>query len=74
MKEGILTIPTEAYYADDNGDYCYLIKGGEVVKQYVTVGSQTPDYIEITAGLNNGDIVITDAITDENIGQKAESR
>ena len=74
VKEGILTIPTEAYYADDNGDYCYLIKGGEVVKQYVTVGSQTPDYIEITAGLNNGDIVITDDITDENIGQKAESR
>ena len=73
-KEGVLTIPTEAYYADDNGDYCYLIRAGEIAKQYVTVGSRTPDYIEITAGLNNGDIVITDAITDENIGQKAESR
>ncbi len=73
-KEGVLTIPTEAYYADDNGDYCYLIKDGEVSKQYITIGSQTPDYIEVTAGLNNGDTVITDAITDENIGQKAESR
>lgn len=73
-KEGVLTIPSEAYYADDNGDYCYLIRGGEVAKQYITIGSETADYIEVISGLVNGDTVITDAITDEEIGNKAESR
>ncbi|MBR6158980.1 MAG: efflux RND transporter periplasmic adaptor subunit [Lachnospiraceae bacterium] len=71
-KQGILTIPSEAYYSDDEGDYCYTIRDGIVEKQYVTVGSQTDDYMEVTAGLGNGDIVITDAVTDDAVGKKAE--
>jgi len=73
-KQGVLTIPSEAYYSDDEGDYCYLIKDGIVEKQYITIGSEDETNVEVTAGLSNGDIVITDAITDEQVGTKAESR
>ena len=73
-KAGALVIPVEAYYADDEGDYCYIIKDGVVEKQYITTGVEDEDVIEITMGLKEGDIVITDAITDDAIGKKAESK
>ena len=73
-KQGALTIPAEAYYADDDGDYCYIIDEGTVKKQYITVGLRSEDRIEVGMGLKEGDVVITDAITDEQIGTKAESK
>ena len=71
-KEGVMTIPAEAFYSDDDGDYCYTIEDGKVAKKYVTVGVEAEDFIEITSGLKNGDIVITDAITDDSIGRSAQ--
>ena len=73
-KQGVLTIPVEAYYADDDGDYCYIIRDGVVAKQYITTGVESDEYIEITMGLKEGDVVITDAVTDEQVGKKAESK
>lgn len=73
-KEGVLTIPSEAYYADDYGDYCYVIRDGVIAKQYITIGLSSEDHIEVEAGLANGDVVIVDAITDDQIGKKAESK
>ncbi|MCR5507691.1 MAG: efflux RND transporter periplasmic adaptor subunit [Lachnospiraceae bacterium] len=73
-RQGALTIPAEAYYADDGGDYCYIIKDGVIAKQYITTGVESDDLIEVTMGLKEGDVVITDAITDEKIGTAAESK
>ena len=73
-KQRALTIPSEAYYADDDGDYCYIIDEGAIKKQYITVGLESDDRIEVAMGLKEGDLVITDAITDEQIGTKAESK
>ncbi|MCR5488305.1 MAG: efflux RND transporter periplasmic adaptor subunit [Lachnospiraceae bacterium] len=73
MQMGVLTVPSEAVYADDEGDYCYLIRGGKVAKQYITTGSDSGERVEVTGGLEKGDVVITDAITDESIGKRAES-
>ena len=73
-KQGALVIPIEAYYADDAGDYCYIIKDGVVEKQYITTGVEADDVIEVVMGLKEGDTVITDAVTDEQIGKRAESK
>ena len=73
-KQGALTISNEAYYADDEGDYCYIIDDGVIKKQYITVGLESDDRIEVAMGLKEGDLVITDAITDEQVGTKAESK
>lgn len=72
-KDGVLTISSEAYYADDGGDYCYIIKDGKVAKQYITTGSVSDSLVEVTSGLSNGDMIITDAITDDMIGKSATS-
>ncbi|MCR5302408.1 MAG: efflux RND transporter periplasmic adaptor subunit [Lachnospiraceae bacterium] len=72
-KEGALSISCDAYYADDGGDYCYTIDNGVVTKKYITVGSSADDYVEVLSGLSNGDVVITDAVTDDLVGKKAAS-
>lgn len=72
-KTGVLTVPSEAVYADDEGDYCYPIRDGKVAKQYITTGSDSGERVEVKEGLEKGEIVITDAITDDSIGKRAES-
>ena len=73
-KENALMIPQESYYADDSGDYCYIIKDGVIEKRYITTGVSSDEYIEVIDGLNAGDVVITDSITDESIGGRAVSK
>ncbi len=72
-KENVLLIPLEAYYTDDDGDYCYVIENGVIGKKYFTVGMETDSAVEIQDGLKEGEIVITDAITDDQVGKKAVS-
>ena len=73
-KEQVLTIPAEARYVDDDGDYCYVIREGVVAKQYFTAGIGSDETVEVLNGLKEGDVVITDAVTDEHIGRKAVSK
>ncbi|MBQ7582948.1 MAG: efflux RND transporter periplasmic adaptor subunit [Lachnospiraceae bacterium] len=73
-KSNVLTIPLEAYYVDDGGTYCYVIRNGIVEKQYITTGVESADYVEVMMGLKSGDVVITDAVTDDQVGTKAEAK
>ena len=70
-KDRVLTVSSEGIYADDLGDYCYTIEDGVVGKQYVSVGLKSEDRVEIVSGLKEGSVVITDAITDDQVGTKA---
>ncbi len=70
-SEDTLVIPVEAFYSDEAGDYCYIIENGKVVKKYVTTGIKTKDEVEIKTGIAKGDIVITDAVTDDSVGERA---
>ncbi len=73
-KDKVLTISSEGLYADDFGDYCYIIEDGVVKKQYVTIGVSSGDRVEIVNGLGAGSVVITDAVTDDRIGKKAAAK
>ncbi|HKM21560.1 MAG TPA: efflux RND transporter periplasmic adaptor subunit [Lachnospiraceae bacterium] len=73
-KADALVIPIEAYYTDDGGDYCYLISEGVVEKRYITVGISGTSFIEVSDGISEGEVVITDAITDDAVGKKAEAK
>ena len=71
VSEDALMIPVEAFYSDDDGDYCYVVEDGTVAKKYVTAGINNGNEVEISDGLDPGELVITDAVTDDNIGDKA---
>lgn len=73
-RDSALTIPREAYYSDDTGDYVYVIEGDVVEKKYIKVGIVNDDKVEVINGLSSGSSVITDAVTDDDIGKKAISK
>ena len=69
--ENVLLLPYEAYYTDDEGSYCYLISKGVIEKCYFEAGIVSDDYVEIKDGIAEDSVVITDAMTDKKIGERA---
>lgn len=65
-----LAVPDEAVYADDGGDYVYILDNKKVAKRYVTVGNKGISNVEILDGLDENDHVITTVMTDGQIGTK----
>ncbi len=70
-KNDALLIPAEAYYSDNDGDYCYTIQDETVNKVYFTPGIRTDTFVEVLDGLAEDTVVITDAVTDKEVGKKA---
>ena len=71
-KKDVMLIPYDAFYSDDDGDYCYIINNdGVIEKKYFTSGIVSSSFVEVLDGLSLGMTVITDAITDDQIGEKA---
>lgn len=71
-REGVRTLPVEALYTDDEGDYCYCIEQGVLTKKYVVKGISDGSRTEITEGLVDTDEIVLDAVTDEKLGEKAK--
>ena len=69
-----LTVPNIALYADDEGDYVYLLDKGVVAKRYVECGASDGSYTAILSGLEDGEQVITDAMTDAGIGTGVQAK
>lgn len=73
-SEQAVLIPNAALYADDDGDYCYLLENGVIAKRYLTCGLTGDDVTEVIEGLSAGEQVITDAMTDDKVGAKAQEK
>jgi membrane fusion protein (multidrug efflux system) len=57
-----LFVPSQAVVPDVNGRYVWLNKGGKAFRSYVQTGNRTTDKLEITAGVEVGDTLITTGI------------
>ena len=53
----VLSVPAQAVFSEGVNQYCYVGKGQNVKKVKVEIGRQDEDYVEIVAGLKNGDMV-----------------
>ncbi|MBQ6788037.1 MAG: efflux RND transporter periplasmic adaptor subunit [Lachnospiraceae bacterium] len=73
-SDNAVLIPNSALYADDGGDYCYLLEDGVIAKRYLTCGLAGADMTEVIEGLSGGEKVITDAMTDEKVGKSAQEK
>ena len=56
-KKDVVTIAREALHDDDNGRFVYLIKDGHLNRQPIEAGISNNTRIEITQGLEPGDVV-----------------
>ena len=73
-KDETVLIPNTALYADDGGDYCYVLVNGVIEKRYIICSLVGEEMTEVSEGLANGEQVITQAMTDDKIGKNAQSR
>jgi membrane fusion protein, multidrug efflux system len=61
IKKNLVIVPTPAIQRGPQGTYVYVAKDGNTAKiQMVTVALTTGDQTGISAGLNPGDVVVTD--------------
>lgn len=56
-KDNVLCVPEDAIHESDNGPFVYLEKDGLLEMRYVTVGLEGDTMVEITDGLEQGEIV-----------------
>lgn len=64
-KKGSIVVPDSAIFDFEDGDYIYVVDESNAVLRKVETGIEGEDIVEITSGLNEGDIVILRP--DENI-------
>ncbi len=58
-SSGNVLIPYDSVYYDDNQAYIFTVEDGRAVRTDVETGLYNDDTIEITSGLEEGDVVIT---------------
>lgn len=56
-KDNVLCVPESAIHTSDNGPFVYLEKDGLLEMRYVTVGLEGDSFVEITSGLEQGEII-----------------
>ncbi len=68
-EENALSIPEAAIVQSEEGNYVYVVKNGFAEKVLVECGVTDGEYIIVTAGLDEGDVVVCDGkdyISEEN--------
>ncbi|MDE7267202.1 MAG: efflux RND transporter periplasmic adaptor subunit [Lachnospiraceae bacterium] len=61
-EKGVLQVPVEAVNVDSQGEFCYLIEKGVLVKKYVTIGISSETYIQIVDGLSKDQEIVTTSV------------
>jgi len=59
MKENILVIPRKAILFKQNKTFVFVMDQGRVSQREVTLGLTEEDEVEITEGLNEGEVIVT---------------
>lgn len=56
----VVTLPVEIVNTDRNGDFCYVVEDGVVTMRRITTGISSDTEVEVTEGLEAGDLVVYD--------------
>ena len=59
----VIVVPTECINSGQDGDFCYIVKDGVLVKKNVETGLASDSLTEIKSGLEFGDVVVSGGIT-----------
>lgn len=69
-KENILLVPDGAVWQREDKNYVWKVVGGKAKKQEVKIGSEAEDSVEILGGLVEGEMVISEKVSQIKEGQK----
>ena len=56
----VVVLPSEVVNIGKDGSFCYVIENGVITRRDITTGISSDDYVEVTAGIKEGDEVIRD--------------
>ncbi|MBO6016069.1 MAG: efflux RND transporter periplasmic adaptor subunit [Lachnospiraceae bacterium] len=68
--EHALLVPVECINSDAKGDFCYVVKDGELVRKDVELGITSVEYYQILSGLEEGDQVVKEVTGEMTEGMK----
>lgn len=66
-KKDVVTVAREALHDDENGRFVYVIKDGHLQRQSVEAGIANNTRIEVTTGLQPGDLVALNALNSSEV-------
>ncbi len=69
-KENIITVPNEAILVEDAIQYVFIVEDGKVKKTPVSTGLSNDKITEVTEGLKEGAVIITEGQSFLNDGEK----
>ncbi|MEZ0108870.1 HlyD family secretion protein [Catenulispora sp. EB89] len=69
-KPHVLAVPSAAIVHDGNQDTVWLVTSGVAHRQVVRLGAQGDTTVEVSAGLNAGDLIVTSGADKVHDGQK----
>ena len=58
--DDVVVLPSEVVNIGKDGSFCYVIENGVITRRDITTGISSDDYVEVTAGIKEGDEVIRD--------------
>jgi multidrug efflux pump subunit AcrA (membrane-fusion protein) len=59
-RKGVLVVPARAVFGAGRGRHCFVKTGKELVEHEVVTGASDGKDVEVTAGLQEGDIILAD--------------
>ena len=59
-KEDVLVVPSESIFEEEGGIFVYKVKEDKVLKTKIETGLANEDLVEISSGLDEGDLIVTE--------------
>jgi RND family efflux transporter MFP subunit len=72
VKEGVLVIPRKAILFKQNKTFVFVMNRSQVAQQEVTLGLTEEDLVEITSGLEEGNVIVVVGVESLKDGQRVE--
>ena len=72
VKEGVLVIPRKAILFKQNKTFVFVMNRDRVTQREVTLGLIEEDLVEITGGLDEGDVIVVVGVESLKDGQRVE--
>jgi HlyD family secretion protein len=73
LAQDALVIPLEAIVESSEGQSVFVVRGGAVARQQITIGRRTYREVEVTSGLSEGDEVVVSGTGDLRDGKRVRA-
>lgn len=72
MKENVVVIPRKAILYKQNKTFVFVLSHNQVSQREVLLGLLEEDYVEVTSGLEEGEVIVTVGVDGLKDGQRVE--